>query len=134
MFSIKRSTTHLSSPIIRIGLVSVLSWQCHAATIQGTAFEDVNDNGVREACEQVLPDTTIYIQDDAQVAIGNGGLFTLITNDQGNYSSISHNTGDFTLWADIPSGWEQTAPAIVQYQMIIDNRSNTKPSSHQPNG
>jgi len=81
-----------------------------------------------------LPDTTIYIQDDAQVAIGNGGLFTLITNDQGNYSSISHNTGDFTLWADIPSGWEQTAPAIVQYQMIIDNRSNTKPSSHQPNG
>jgi hypothetical protein len=71
MFSIKRCTTHPSSPIAWIGLASVLSWQCHAATIQGTAFEDVNDNGVMEACEEPLSNTTISIQDDATFEVVN---------------------------------------------------------------
>ncbi|HIE01507.1 MAG TPA: hypothetical protein EYP59_14660, partial [Thiotrichaceae bacterium] len=117
-------------PILGIGILSALTWQpLHAATFQGSAFQDLNNNGLMEACEPVLPNTTLFIRDNAEADAGRGGLFNRLTDENGQYLSISHNTGSHTLWSDIPTGWEQTAPERGQgtafYDVNIANSSDT---------
>ncbi len=117
-------------PILGIGIVLALTWQpLQAATFQGTVYQDLNNNGLMEACEPVLPNTTLFIRDNAEADAGRGGLFNRITDENGQYLSISHNPGSHTLWSDIPTGWEQTAPERGQgtafYDVNIANSSDT---------
>jgi len=91
-------------------LASVLPTTTFAATIQGIAFEDINDNGIFDSGEPPLPYTTIFIRENNKADAGEGGLFTTYTDENGKYSSIAHDPGPLTVWSEIPAGWIQTMP------------------------
>jgi uncharacterized repeat protein (TIGR02543 family) len=109
-----------------IGLIPLIT---QAATIQGTVFMDNNNNGVQDAGEPPLTDTNIFIRDNGLANAGQGGFFNTISDANGEYSSISHGTGSFSLWSDIPVGWRQTAPVkgegFVIYDTEITSSSQT---------
>ena len=100
-----------------------------AATITGNSFLDMNDNGVRDTCEPVRPNGTIYILDNNLANSGQGGFFTTITDANGRYQSLAHNAGSFTIWADIPFGQRQTSPVrgegFVMHDFTIANANQT---------
>jgi len=99
-----------------------------AATIQGTAFIDINKNGTFESCEPTRANTTIFIRNGDLADTGQGGFFIATTNDKGYYSSISHDPANFTIWAEIPWGQKQTAPVagegIAVYDFKMANRND----------
>ncbi|OQY43367.1 MAG: hypothetical protein B6242_14820, partial [Anaerolineaceae bacterium 4572_78] len=90
---------------------------------------DPNDNGVWDTCEAARANSTIFIRDNNLANAGQGGFFTTTTDANGSYSSISHNTGPFTIWADIPWGSRQTSPVrgegFVMHDFTIANASDT---------
>ncbi len=100
-----------------------------AATIQGNSFFDMNDNGVRDTCEPVRPNGTIFIRDNNLANSGQGGFFTTMTDANGRYQSPAHNAGPFTIWADIPFGQRQTSPVrgegFVMHDFTIANANQT---------
>jgi hypothetical protein len=130
----KRRRSHLAS-FAMVGLSAVFSMgnllpsTSLAATVQGRAFWDPNDNGVWDTCESARANTTIYIRDNNLANAGMGGFFTAMTDASARYSSIAHNAGPFTIWADIPSGKRQTSPVrgegFVMYDFTIANTSQT---------
>lgn len=100
-----------------------------AATIQGYVFEDLNQNGIKDAGEPVRANSVVYINNNTLLDAGKGGDFTVTTNATGFYSSIGHTPGRFTLWTDVPQDWQQTAPAkgdgIVFYDMQLTSSTQT---------
>jgi hypothetical protein len=81
-----------------------------AGTLQGKVFLDENNNAVWDTGEPVRINAIVYIVDEALERAGQGGFFSAISDANGNYWSFGHNTGNFRIWADIPSGMAQTAP------------------------
>jgi len=114
-----------------VGLIALFSMPLSAlaATLQGRAFMDPNDNGVWDTCEAARANSTIFIRDNALANAGQGGFFTATTDANGRYSSISHNAGSFTIWADIPWGGRQTSPVrgegFVMHDFTIANTNQT---------
>jgi uncharacterized repeat protein (TIGR01451 family) len=108
---------------------SVLPSTAQAATIQGTAFIDMNNNGTFESCEPPRAGATIYIRNNTLADAGQGGFYTTTTDANGRYSSISHNADPFTIWTDVPWGQKQTAPVagegMVMHDFTIANSSDT---------
>jgi uncharacterized repeat protein (TIGR01451 family) len=108
---------------------SVLPSTALAATIQGTAFIDMNNNGTFESCEPTRAGATIFIRNNTLANAGQGGFYTTTTDANGRYSSISHNADPFTIWTDIPWGQKQTAPVagegMVMHDFTIANSSDT---------
>jgi PKD repeat protein len=106
--------TQLRSSLVRaikvFLLAGVLPTTTFAATIQGIAFEDINDNGIFDSGEPPLSYTTIFIRENNKADAGEGGFFTTYTDENGEYSSIAHDPGPFTIWGEIPAGWIQTMP------------------------
>jgi uncharacterized repeat protein (TIGR01451 family) len=100
-----------------------------AATIQGYVFEDLNQNGLKDAGEPVRTNSVVYINNNTLLDAGKGGDFTPRTDANGFYSSTAHTPGRFTLWTDVPAGWQQTSPAkgdgIVFYDMAITSTTQT---------
>ncbi len=94
--------------------VAPFSW---AATIQGTTFQDLNSDGTRQSCEPIQTKTTVFLRDNAKADAWVGGFFSALSDANGRYTSTGHsangisNWGSFTLWAQIPDGQVQTAPA-----------------------
>jgi PKD repeat protein len=91
-------------------LAGVFPTTTFAATIQGIAFEDINDNSIFDSGEPPLPYTTIFIRENNKADAGEGGFFTTMTDENGEYSSIAHDPGPLTIWSEIPAGWIQTMP------------------------
>jgi len=85
-----------------------------AATVQGIAFIDFNDNGVIDSCELPHANATVFIMDNVMVDAGQGGFFTAITDANGHYKSTAHHTGSFSIWSDIPPGLKQSMPEIEE--------------------
>lgn len=114
--------------LLILSLGSLLPATSLAATIEGTAFEDKNDNGIFEPGEPPLPNTTIFIRDNKATDAGEGGMYTTMTDDKGQYFAI-HDIGYFTLWSEIPYGWIQTTPirgeGIVFHEVDIFEPNQT---------
>jgi len=121
-----RRTLAQGSVLSAITLLPLIS---AAATIQGTTFMDNNNNGVLDAGEPPRANTTIFIRDETLADAGQGGFFSTSSDANGQYISISHNTGPFTIWSAIPSGWEQTTPVrgegFVMYDTNITSSTET---------
>jgi PKD repeat protein len=107
------SQTQLRSSLARaikvFLLAGVLPTTTFAATIQGIAFEDINDNSIFDSGEPPLPYTAIFIRENKADA-GEDDFFTTLTDEYGEYSSIAHEPGLLTIWSEIPAGWIQTMP------------------------
>jgi hypothetical protein len=98
-----------------------------AGTIQGQVFLDDNNNGVWDTGEPVRINAIVYIVDEALERAGQGGFFSAITDANGNYWSFGHNTGNFRIWTDIPSGMAQTAPVRGTGDYVFHHVALTSP-------
>jgi len=96
------------------------------ATLQGTMFLDDNQNGLKNQAESPLANETVFLRDNAA---SEGGFYTTQTDSNGNYSFLLHNTGPYTLWNEIPIGWQQTSPirgeGIAYYELNLAQSDKT---------
>ncbi|MDM8523056.1 hypothetical protein QUF80_06745 [Desulfococcaceae bacterium HSG8] len=91
--------------IMLVSMNLSLAKDSFAAAIEGTKFNDLNNNGVMDSGEPVFVNHNVFIRNDS-----TGRLFPVKTDDNGYYSSEGHDADTFTLWTGIPSGWRQTTP------------------------
>lgn len=100
-----------------------------SGTLQGTLFLDDNQNGLKNQSESPLANQTVFLRENAAADAGEGGFYTTETDNNGNYLFHIHNTGTYTLWNDIPIGWQQTAPiygeGIAFYDFTVSQSDNT---------
>jgi sugar/nucleoside kinase (ribokinase family) len=99
-------------------------------TVQGTTFMDKNNNGLKDSGEPArLTKTTLFIRHNPTADAGEGGFYTTETDENGNYSFILYDTGSYTIWSEMPHGWEQTAPirgeGIAFYDFTLSNNEQT---------
>jgi len=96
-----------------------------AATIQGIAFEDINENGDRETCEPVLANHPIFVRDNT-----SRDNYQYETDQQGKYQLSVPNAGPFSIWTNIPVGQRQTSPnegeGFVKHDFTIASSSETQ--------
>jgi uncharacterized protein (DUF2141 family) len=81
-----------------------------AASISGTAYYDVNGNGIRNISEQGIPGVNVYID------LNNAGVFQsgdpqTTTDSSGNYSFTGLAAGTYIVRQMLPVGDQQTSPA-----------------------
>lgn len=97
----------------------------YAATIQGQVFMDANNNGSFDTCEAPYSDTVVFIAYNS----GEGGFFTPRGGTDGQYQSIAHDPGSYTIWTGIPEEYWQTTPAtgagFVPYDFDIASANDT---------
>jgi uncharacterized delta-60 repeat protein len=81
-------------------------------SIQGTLYNDVNANGVREtnAGEFQLIGRTVYLDNNDNNAL-DAGEPTFVTNSFGEYRFAALVSGMYRVRQILPSGWTQTSPA-----------------------
>ena len=89
-----------------------------AANINGTVFDDVNANGVRDRGEVGLANQRVFIDQNFD------GRFTtnepsVLTNSSGGYTFVNRPTGIQRVRYVLPSGRRQTAPAQVFYDVAV---------------
>lgn len=79
------------------------------AELDGTVFDDSNDNGVQDIGENGLPDQTIFIDQNGNGRLDLGEQNT-ISNAEGSYSFIDLAAGSYPLRWNSQQGFRQTAP------------------------
>ena len=82
--------------------------------IQGSKWNDLNENGIREGSEPGLPGWTMYVDSNANGQL-DAGEPSAITASDGSYSLTDLDAGRH-LVAEVPqAGWEQTFPSRASY-------------------
>jgi PKD repeat protein len=94
-------------PALAVGLTllagSVVPASGFAATIQGSMFNDLNGNGIKEQGESGLAHQMVYIRSHQTNQVA-----TVTTDENGNFLSDELDAGTFILWTRPPKGWQQT--------------------------
>jgi hypothetical protein len=86
--------------------------QTSTSGIQGTKWNDLNGNGVKDAGEPGLAGWTIYIDQNNNGKLDSGEKSTT-TDANGNYSFTNLEPGTYTLAEVQRPGWQQTSPGSV---------------------
>ena len=89
-----------------------------AANINGTVFDDVNANGVRDNGEAGLAGQRVFID------LNFDGRFTnnepsVLTNSSGGYTFVNRPAGIQRIAHVLPTGRRQTAPARTFYDVTV---------------
>jgi len=87
------------------------------ATISGTKFNDVNQNGQRDGGEAGLPGWTIFLDSDGDGVLDVGEPST-ITDPNGNYS-FGVDAGTYNVAEEAQANWHQTAPANGKHVVTV---------------
>lgn len=82
------------------------------ASISGSKWHDLNENGVREAGEPDLADWTIYLDENQNGVLDDGEQFTL-TNAVGDYTFSGLLPGTYAVAEVLQPGWLQTSPGAI---------------------
>ncbi|MAE62839.1 MAG: hypothetical protein CMJ18_01085, partial [Phycisphaeraceae bacterium] len=80
------------------------------AEIHGLKFEDLNENGIRDAGEPGLEGWTIYL-DDNRNGVRDPGEPATVTDANGEYWLMNVDPGVHRVAEEPQPGWEQTFPA-----------------------
>jgi hypothetical protein len=85
------------------------------ATIAGTKFKDINNNGAKDAGDSGLQGWTIHIYNDAGGTAGSLDatdvlVDTQTTDSSGNYTSASLSPGTYYVCEASQTGWVETYP------------------------
>ncbi len=83
------------------------------ASVSGTKFEDLNQNGQRDAEEKGLEGWTVNLEKDG-VAVN-----TTTTDVNGQYSFDNLEPGDYVLAEVQQDGWTVTMPSAGSYQISL---------------
>ena len=81
-----------------------------ANTLSGTAFRDLDTDGVFDTNEPVLAGRTIYLDTNRDEAFQDDEP-TTVTDAAGNYVFSNLAPGDYRVGQILPQGWYQTTPA-----------------------
>src|SRR5688572_18183547 len=89
-----------------------------AANVNGTVFDDVNANGIRDAGERGLANQRVFID------LNFDGQFTnnepsVLTSSSGGYTFVNRPTGIQRVAYVLPTGRRQTAPAQLFYDVSV---------------
>lgn len=98
-----------SSPAFDAAHGSLLVLDDDDGTIQGTAFEDLNGNAMRDDGEGPLADRTIYLDLDMDAELDAGEPRTA-TDQDGRYSFTGLANGTYYVRQATPAGWSLTLP------------------------
>ena len=80
------------------------------AEIQGTLFNDLNGNGVRDNGETPLAGRKVYVDENHNRVWDAGEPFAL-TDANGNYAITGLPPGTYDVLEALPADWEQTTPS-----------------------
>jgi hypothetical protein len=80
------------------------------ATVTGTAFEDLNGDGVRQAADKPLSARLAYVDDNGNGRFDPTELATM-ANSTGTFALTGLAPGTYTIRLDDRGGWAQTTPA-----------------------
>ena len=79
-------------------------------SIEGSAWNDLNLNGIWDADEKALAGLTIYIDSVNNDTLDSWEIST-VTNAEGKYSFTNLGPGEYAVRQVIQSGWIQTSPS-----------------------
>ncbi|MBD2126175.1 DVUA0089 family protein [Microcoleus sp. ZQ-A2] len=91
---------------------SLIDNQALVSGIQGTKWNDLNGNGVKDTGEASLAGWTIYLDQNNNGTLDTGETSTT-TDANGNYSFTGLAAGTYTVAEVMQSGWQQTSPGAV---------------------
>ena len=78
--------------------------------IHGSVWNDLNEDGIRDAGEAGLVGWTVFFDDDNDGTLDTGEI-NVATDANGDYAFLSVAQGDYTVAEVMQSGWYQTFPA-----------------------
>lgn len=87
------------------------------AMICGSVFLDQNQNRVKDSGELLRANQVIYLIDQTLINQGQGGYFTTVTGEAGQYCLLANTLGDYLIWTDIPEGMKLVAPVQAENAM-----------------
>lgn len=76
-------------------------------SIQGTVWNDIGQDGIRDATDPGIPDFTIFLDLNTNRALDAGEPFT-VTNGSGQYSFSGLLPGRYKVREITPAGWDPT--------------------------
>jgi PKD repeat protein len=85
------------------------------ANISGMKFNDLNNNGAKNAGEPGLSGWTIVLKNQSTGAV----ITTTLTDGNGNYKFLDQPTGNYTVEEVLKAGWTQTFPASKTYNVTL---------------
>src|SRR5262249_11521557 len=95
-----------------------------SATIAGTAFQDTNGNGARDAGEPGQSGWRVFLDRN-----DNGALDacepSLLTDTAGGYTFTGLTPRTYVVRAVVQTGWVQTAPAGGSYRVVVVDAGTT---------
>jgi hypothetical protein len=81
------------------------------ATISGTVFNDLNDNGVRDATEPALAGAAVYLDLNNNGVLDAGEPSATSADPAGDWSISGLTPGNYVVRQNPPTGFVQTMPA-----------------------
>ncbi|QDU57281.1 S8 family serine peptidase [Aeoliella mucimassa] len=97
------------------------------ATISGFVYNDLNQNGTRNAGEGGLAGATVYLDMDASGDLSAGDL-SVVTGDNGSYLFEGLAAGTYAIHVVPPSGYAEedgTGPIAGQYPHVVVQSGNS---------
>lgn len=82
-----------------------------AASISGVAFNDLNNNGTRDAGEAALSGWTVFLDQNANEQ-QDAGEASVVTGEDGTYAFTNLGPGTVQVAQVLPNGWHRSTPAV----------------------
>ncbi|MDP6381178.1 MAG: S8 family serine peptidase, partial [Phycisphaerae bacterium] len=79
--------------------------------IHGSAWNDLDGDGIRDGGEPALADWKIYLDDNLNAQWDDGELFEM-TDSSGNYSFLELPADKYIVAEELQEGWAQTSPSV----------------------
>jgi hypothetical protein len=87
-------------------------------TISGTVFNDLDNNGTRDAGEPSLTGQTVFLDLNGDGVYETGEPAAASATD-GSYTLITSHIGTFNVFQVLPAGWHQTAPGSNGFSVAL---------------
>jgi subtilisin-like proprotein convertase family protein len=88
------------------------------AAIQGTVFEDIDWNGIREEGESGIVGATVYL-DTNRDGLCDAGETAAVTDENGAYTIDGLDAGSYTVAQQLPAQWLQTSPGPLNGPSLL---------------
>ncbi len=95
----------------------------NTSEIQGTVWNDINGNGVRDSSETGLAGWTIFLDQNQNGQLDAGEISTT-TDANGNYVFTTLTVGTYTVAGVLQTGWQSTFPTPSPHTINLNAGEN----------
>ncbi|MEW6491196.1 MAG: PQQ-dependent sugar dehydrogenase [Cyanobacteriota bacterium] len=95
----------------------------NTSEIQGTAWNDINGNGVQDSSETGLAGWTVFLDQNQNGQLEAGEVFTT-TDANGNYIFTTLTAGTYTVAGVLPTDWQSTFPVPSPHTVNLNAGEN----------